>query len=77
MLTQFYSQPEYTEFVDALIDLAYDFDAIEEKYTFVPPTTDVASKVTTINSKSEVIITEAQLKTITEKINHIRTLIVG
>ncbi len=77
LLTPYYQQPEYTEFVDALIDLAYDFDGIEEKYTFIAPTTDVTNKVTTINSKSEVVITEAQLKTITEKINHIRTLIVG
>ena len=77
LLTPYYQQPEYTEFIDALIDLAYDFDAIEDKYTFVAPTTDVTSKVTTINSKSEVVITDTQLKTITEKINHIRTLIVG
>ena len=77
LLTPYYQQPEYTEFVDALIDLAYDFDGIEEKYTFVAPTTDVTNKVTTINSKSEVIITEAQLKTITEKIGNIRSLIVG
>lgn len=76
-MTPYYQQPEYTEFVDALIDLAYDFDAIEQKYTFVAPTTDVTNKVTTINSKSEVVITEAQLKVITEKINHIRSLIVG
>lgn len=77
LLTPYYQQAEYTEFIDALIDIAYDFDAIETKYTFIKPTTDVTAKVTTINSKSEVVITEQQLKTITDKIKTIRTLIVG
>ena len=56
LLTPYYQDPEYTEFIDALIDLAYDFDGIEMKYTFVAPTTDAKNKITTINSKSEIVI---------------------
>lgn len=77
LLTPYYEQPEYTEFLDALIDLAYDFDAVESKYTYVAPTTDVANKTTMINSTSEVIITTEQLETISKKVSTIRTSIIG
>lgn len=77
LLTPYYQDPEYTEFIDALIDLAYDFDGIEMKYTFVAPTTDAKNKITTINSKSEIVITDDQLKAITEKVDKIRTSIIG
>lgn len=77
LLTPYYEQPEYTEFIDQLIDLAYVFDAVETKYTFIPPTTDEQNKITVINGKSEVIITEDQLIQITQKVKNIRTQIVG
>lgn len=77
LLTPYYEQPEYTEFVDQLIDLAYVFDAVETKYTYAPSTTDEANKITTINGKSEVIITDEQMSEITQKVKNIRTQIVG
>lgn len=77
LLTPYYKQDEYAAFIDGLIDLASDFDGIETKYTFVAPTTDVKNKTTTINSTTEVNITDEQLKSITKKVEALRTLIVG
>lgn len=77
LLTPYYEQEEYTEFLDQLIDLAYDFDAIETKYTYVPSETNEAAKLTVINSTTEVIITRQQLQSITEKVKNIRTQITG
>ncbi|PCH65683.1 MAG: hypothetical protein COC01_09410 [Bacteroidetes bacterium] len=72
-----YNQPEFRELLDQLIDLAYEFDEVEVKYTFVQPTVDVDKQLSIINSTSEVIITAEQIKNISEKIKLIREQIVG
>ena len=77
LLTQYYSQPEYTEFIDNLNDLSSVFDGVEFKYTYEKPTTDGEKKVTTINSKTDVKITPEQIESITQKIKSIRAQIVG
>lgn len=77
MLSPYYNNSEFTAFIDSLIDLAGDFDNIKFIYIYEKPTTDVENKVTTINSRTEVSITEDQLKTISEKITKIRKSIVG
>lgn len=77
LLTQFYSQPEYTEFVDNLNDLSSVFDGVEFKYTYEKPTTDAEKKMTTINSKSEVKISAEQIELITQKVKSIRAQITG
>ncbi|GIV43585.1 MAG: hypothetical protein KatS3mg035_0708 [Bacteroidia bacterium] len=77
MLSPYYNNSEFTSFIDSLIDLAGDFDNIKFIYIYEKPTTDVENKVTTINSRTEVSITEDQLKTISEKIAKIRKSIVG
>jgi DNA-directed RNA polymerase subunit F len=80
LLTPFYQNPEMTELTeltDALLELYHDFEDIEVKYTFVKPTTDVANKITTINSKTDVKITDEQLKNITEKLSAIRQMIIN
>ncbi|MCF8255956.1 MAG: DsbA family protein [Flavobacteriales bacterium] len=77
MLTPYYDQPEYDALVDELIELAYDFDAIDIKYTYGAPTVDVASKTTTINSKTEVVITKEHLKAIAERVANLRNKITG
>lgn len=77
LLNQFYSQPEYTEFIDNLNDLSTVFDGVEFKYTYEKPSTDAEKKVTTVNSKSEVKITPEQIESITQKVKSIRTQIVG
>jgi DNA-directed RNA polymerase subunit F len=80
LLTPFYQNPEMTELTeltDALLELYHEFEDIEVKYTFVKPTTDVANKITTINSKTDVKITDEQLKNITEKLSAIRQMIIN
>lgn len=77
MLSPYYNNAEFTAFIDSLIDLAGDFDNIKFIYIYEKPTTDVENKVTTINSRTEVSITEDQLKTISDKISKIRKSIVG
>jgi hypothetical protein len=77
ILSPYYNQSkEYGEFIDALIDLAYDFDGIDITYTYSAPTVDVKNKTTVINSKSELNMTDQQIKTIFEKIGVIRKKIV-
>lgn len=77
MLSPYYNNSEFTAFIDSLIDLAGDFDNIKFIYIYEKPTTDVENKVTTINSRIEVSITEEQLNTISDKIAKIRKSIVG
>lgn len=77
MLTPFYNQPEYDVLVDDLIELAYDFDAIDIQYTYEKPEVDVANKTTKINSKTTVVVTDEHLQAIADKIEMIRNKIVG
>jgi hypothetical protein len=60
-----------------LSDLSKIYEGIEFKYTFVPPVTDSIKQITYINSTSEVIITEAQMNQIAEKVTEIRNKIVN
>lgn len=77
ILTPYYSQSqEYTDMVDQLIELAYEYDGVEYKYEFKPSTTDAANKITTINSVSKLTINKDQLKNIAEKIGKLRNSIV-
>ncbi len=77
ILSPYYNQSEeYSQLIDGLIDLAYEFDGIECLYTYVEPTVDPENKLTIINSKSEVIMSDEQLKTITNKVNSIRNKII-
>ena len=77
LLKPYYSQPEYTKFIDGLTDLSTVYDGVEFKYTYVKPTTDAAKKLTTINSTTEVTISAEQIDAITQKVKAIRALIVG
>lgn len=77
MLTPYYNQPEYDVLVDDLIELAYDFDAIDIQYTYEKPEVDIANKTTKINSKTEVVITPEHLEAIAGKVEMIRNKIVG
>ncbi len=62
--------------VDRLINLAYTFDEIENKYTYLPPVTDDKQKLTVVKSKSELVMNKKQLKEITEKVSIIRQHII-
>jgi hypothetical protein len=77
MLQPYAGEEEYGKLLDDLINLAYDFDAININYTYIKPTTDVDTRTTTINSASEVVISEAHLKTITDRVAEIRNGLIG
>ncbi len=77
LLTQYYSQPEYSEFVDALNDLSAVFDGVEFKYTYQKPSIDPVNKMTVINSTTTVKITPEQIESISQKIKAIRNQITG
>jgi hypothetical protein len=77
LLTPYYQEEGFTEFVDALIDLASEFDKIEVNYVFVKPTTDEANKITTINSTTEVKISPELMQVIQDKVKTLRGLIVN
>jgi hypothetical protein len=73
----YYKSAEYSEFVDMLIDLAYEFDGIIYSYSYKEPKVDVENKIIYINSISRVVISEYHLEVITNKIESIRKHIVG
>lgn len=77
MLAPYNDQPEYKALIDDLIELAFDFDAVDIQYTYAKPETDVANKTTTINSRTDVIITDQHLAEITKKVETLRNKIVG
>jgi hypothetical protein len=73
----YHHSAEYTELIDELIELAYQFDGIDHRYTFVEPVTDVEKKMTYVNSESELIITERQMSEIIKKIGVLRTRLIN
>jgi hypothetical protein len=77
MLQPYAAEEEYGKLLDDLMNLAYDFDAIDIKYTYVKPITDVDAKTTTINSTSDVVISEEHLKTISDRVAEIRNGLIG
>lgn len=71
----YYNSKEYANIIDSLVDLAYEFDGIIYTYSYQAPKVDTENKMTTINSTSNVIISEYHLKTIANKISSIRNKI--
>jgi hypothetical protein len=72
-----YSSPEITGLTAMLDDLSKVYDGIQFKYNFVEPVTDSIKKITYINSTTEVIVSDEQLKQIGEKLALIRSKIVN
>ncbi|PBQ30720.1 hypothetical protein CNR22_02675 [Sphingobacteriaceae bacterium] len=72
-----YPSPEVAELTKMLTDLSKVYDGIQFKYNFVEPVTDTLKKVTYINSTTEVIVTDDQLKKIGDKLGEIRNKIVN
>jgi len=61
---------------DQLIELAYEYDGIDYLYKYADPVTDAEKKITYINSESQLIINEHQLKSISEKIELLRNSLI-
>ena len=77
LLSEYEKEAEYKKLLDSLKDLATVFEKIEFKYVFEQPTTDAENKITTVNSKTEVVFTAEQMDAISKKISAIRASIVG
>lgn len=60
-----------------LTALQNTFDSVEFVYEYVPPTTDANEKLTVINSKSSVNMTDEVLKEISRQVTEIRQSITG
>ncbi len=72
----YYQAPEYSELIDKLIDLAYEFDGIIYSYSYNEPKVEVENKIIHINSESRVTISEYHLDIIKKKVEEIRNIIV-
>lgn len=72
----YYKSPEYTDLIDSLVDLAYEFDGIIYNYSYEPPVIHPEKKLTEIKSTSNIIISEYHLRTIANKIASLRNQII-
>ncbi|MFC2138596.1 hypothetical protein ACFLTE_10505, partial [Bacteroidota bacterium] len=78
LLSPFYFQSdEYSELIDKLVDLAYEFDGIIYNYIYEDPIIDTLNKMTIINSESRIVISDYHLNIISEKIDKIRSAIIN
>jgi len=77
LLTPYYSKPEFTELVNDLKALNELYEKVESNYTYIKPTVDVENKITTINSTTDIKMTEDQLTAISEKIMKMRIDIIS
>jgi hypothetical protein len=68
---------EILELHDNLIDLQSSFDGINYTYVYEKPINHPEKKLTVVNCKSEVTISDQQLQEITDRIKEIRNQIVG
>lgn len=72
-----YQNPEMSDLNKMLNDLSKVYEGIQFKYNFVEPVTDTIKKITYINSTTEVVISDDQLKQIGEKLEQIRSKIIN
>lgn len=77
ILSPYYNESEdIALLVDDLIDLAYEFDAIEITYVYKDPTTNPELKLTHVHSVSKILISDEVLKKIDAKVEKIRNLLI-
>jgi hypothetical protein len=72
----YYDSEKYTNFIDALVDLAYEFDGIIYNYYYEEPEVYPDKNLTVIKSKSTVVISEYHLRTIANKVAKLRQNII-
>ncbi|MGM0550812.1 MAG: hypothetical protein ACQESW_07005 [Bacteroidota bacterium] len=71
----YYTNDSYTELIDALVDIAYEFDGIIFNYRYDSTAINEAKNTTIVYSHSNVIISKYHLRIINKKINKLRELI--
>ncbi|QKG80181.1 putative periplasmic lipoprotein [Tenuifilum thalassicum] len=77
LLTPFYfKSQEFSDLLDKLIDLAYEFDGVIYTYSYREPIIDEKNKTITINSQSRVVMSEYHIKIISKKIEQIRKSVI-
>lgn len=77
ILSPYYNKSdEYKNLIESLVDLAYDFDAIDLTYTYEEPEVIPEEKLTIIKSESNVNVTDEQIKIIREKVRKIRQSVI-
>ncbi|MCQ2607917.1 MAG: hypothetical protein MJ197_04440 [Bacteroidales bacterium] len=67
---------EYKTLVTSIVDICYDFDGIDYRYTYKAPTTYEKRKITVINSETELIIHNEHIDLISNKIEKLRNYVV-
>lgn len=72
----YYKNEAFTELIDALVDLAYEFDGIIFNYQYDSTSVHTKQHKTIVYSHSNVIISEYHLRIINEKVNKIRMSII-
>jgi hypothetical protein len=72
----YYLSKDFSNLIDDLVDLAYEFDGIIYSYSYEQSEVNIEKKHTLVKSKSNVIISEYHLKTIANKISSIRNKII-
>lgn len=68
--------PETLKLASKLAQLASDFKGVEYEYEYVKPITDASERVTYLNSKSDVDLSDEQLATIKDRVADIRQFII-
>ncbi len=76
LLGQF-KEKEYEQLREKLEDLSKVYEGVKFTYVYEKPETDALNKVTTINSHTDVTVTDEQIAQITEKIKSIREWIIS
>ncbi len=76
MLSPYYDQNEtFTEFIDMLTDLAYEFDCIDVYYKYKEPETYPKEKLTIIHSEATYTLNDYNFANLTEKIDKLRSFV--
>jgi hypothetical protein len=76
-LLKSHNMPDAGVLVTQLEDLSKIYEGVSFKYNYVEPVTDSIKQITYINSTTEVVISEDQLKQIAEKLEEIRSQIIN
>ncbi len=77
LLAPYYEKSkEYTELVDSLINIAYEFDLIDKEEFNFETNTDTAKHLTTINNHSKFILTGSNLDHLFKLVNDIRNRLI-
>ena len=77
VLSPYYGQSDsYAKLIDAFVDLAYEFDGIDVQYHYEKTDVFPDKKLTVVNSTTDVVISDEQMKEIVRLTNVIRNFVI-